>query len=576
MFVPTTAHVGDAVAEFAGNGLAAVVAGCVAVYLLLAVEHRSVQFGGFRWRHLRIPAFVAVSVMAAGLVAPAIGIAQDESEPVGLPDLISDPPFIWYNTTTSHPTTGEQIRVMAFDGYIHNVGTGSLDVAGNPQVEGGMKQRVFNGTEWEVVGEPPVRFETEDGHNHFHLMEAVEYAMWTDDRTTRVSDAPKVGFCLIDVQVSEEEYDARYAITDSNYCGVDEPDRTELRMGITPGWIDVYEANLAFQWIDISNVQPGRYWVSAVMDPYDRIVESNEDNNELVFSRNSYDVDGYVARDLPTQSPGEIRLKANAYGLTGHIAFVLEDGPTNGTLNQPLGVDLYSDTIVYTPAPGFSGTDSFTYYAHDTTNLFPIEPHVVTVSIDVTEPISDQDSDPLSEAVDVNTADLSALTSFEWTLRERASVTVTAPEEVDGWYASGLPPGLTIDDQGSISGTPTVRGTYDVDVATVKDGVISRSTAQVVVVSDGLPPMIEPNDFASAQTWRLRYRLGRGIDDARFEAIGLPAGVVAVDNIPLITGTPEEAGTFDITLQAIVDDEVVDSVSFTWTVHPSTRPAFPL
>lgn len=43
--------------------------------------------------------------------------------------------------------------------------------------------------------------------------------------------------------------------------------------------MDVYGKNLPGQWIDITDVPGGRYWIESVVDPYNRIKESNEKNN---------------------------------------------------------------------------------------------------------------------------------------------------------------------------------------------------------------------------------------------------------------------------------------------------------
>ena len=49
--------------------------------------------------------------------------------------------------------------------------------------------------------------------------------------------------------------------------------------GISAGWADVYDRGLPGQSIDISTVADGNYWLEVVVDPDNRLVESNEDNN---------------------------------------------------------------------------------------------------------------------------------------------------------------------------------------------------------------------------------------------------------------------------------------------------------
>ena len=82
-------------------------------------------------------------------------------------------------------------------------------------------------------------------------------------------------------------------------------------MGISPGWRNTCDANVTFQWVDVSEVQPDNYWVSAITDPPNQIVESNEANNDIIFSSNSFAVDRYLARQIPTQrSDRAIQLKS--------------------------------------------------------------------------------------------------------------------------------------------------------------------------------------------------------------------------------------------------------------------------
>ena len=100
-----------------------------------------------------------------------------------LPDLRSDapdgqsPPEVYSNM----PAGVADWLIVRFDGYITNVGDGPLDIFGNPQVTG-VVQRARTGTDWTTVGSPlDVKYETADGHDHFHLKRAVEYALYSAD-----------------------------------------------------------------------------------------------------------------------------------------------------------------------------------------------------------------------------------------------------------------------------------------------------------------------------------------------------------------------------------------------------------
>jgi len=555
---------------------------------LLMIESSWVKHGGLRWRSLATPVSAVVAVALAAVIAPTPGFAQDPTRPTGLPDLISDPPYIWNTRTVRTQIGDEQIRVMAFDGYIHNIGTGDLRVEGNPQLDDGMRQLVFDGTEWNDVGSPTVRFETDDGHNHFHLMRAVDYTLWDNGRNSAVTDASKVGFCLVDTEVREEGVDAIYMIDDFNYCEVDNPDATELTMGISSGWRDVYDANVTLQWVDISDVEPGSYWVSAETDVNDEIVESDETNNGIVFSANSFEADGHVARDLTvTASEEPIRLRTRTYGDTGRVAFVITDGPSHGTVDVPLGVDLASDQVLYRPDPGFVGIDTFTYFAHDVSSAYPRQPTPATVSIEVT---ADATSATFDDASDGDGAEpnegpsIAGGQSQESALYQPVEVPFTLDRAGDTgdtadpprWYAADLPAGLAIDiDTGVVTGTPTTDATYASRIVAVGTDWRSEYDVEWLVTKAPVPSLLGPNDFSSVALRLVRYPIGGGTVGARYTATGLPEGTLVVENVPLLTGVPRELGDFRVVVDEIVDDEVVSTVEFTWTIRPAARPEFP-
>jgi hypothetical protein len=50
-------------------------------------------------------------------------------------------------------------------------------------------------------------------------------------------------------------------------------------LGISVGWADVYPWYFAGQYIDVTGVPDGQYWLEAEIDPDDRLLESNETNN---------------------------------------------------------------------------------------------------------------------------------------------------------------------------------------------------------------------------------------------------------------------------------------------------------
>jgi len=540
----------------------------------LVLEHHYVKHRGFRFRRLLA---VIVAVAVAAIVAPTPGFAQSTVGPMGLPDLISDPPLIWVERDLDD-IDGEVIRTLSFDGFLHNIGSGALDLAGNPQVEGGIKQRVFDGEKWEDVGEPLVRFETNDGHNHFHLINAAEYSLWNESQTEQVEIGAKIGFCLLDTFQVEKGVEAQYLLDEVNYCNADEPDSTELSMGISPGWVDVYEASITLQWIDVSATAPGRYWVGAVIDPNNEIVESNEDNNGLVFSQNKFAVSGYVARELPVQTTSQIELKSRVYGTAGPLAYVIVDAPEHGQLSVPIGADVMDPVLAYAADDGYSGTDSFSYYAHDISSAFPYEAEVVTVQIE-TDGSASGPSGP-ADGADVDGVTVSAPSpEISATRYETVSFQMEIADSDDldvEWFARDLPTGLMIDrDTGVVSGELVMPG----DTSTTIVAQVAGQPVEAAIewtVQDTSPASLRAlNDFSTV-LGRRDLVLGVGTAENTYEGSGLPDGVVLTEGQPSILGVPTQAGEFDVTVNELLDGEIVDTVQFTMTVRPAAKPEFVL
>jgi Lysyl oxidase len=332
---------------------------------------------------------------AGGTLAVMASAATVEPQ---LPDLRSDPPDgqsppeVYSNIPAG---VGDWL-IVRFDGYITNIGDGPLDIFGNPQVPGGVVQRARTGNDWTTVGNPlDVRYETADGHDHFHLKRAVEYALYSADADpaarAKVAPGSKVGFCLFDTEpVLADQDEEFYDFSVSHFCETGDPGATSLRMGVSRGWRDVYSRSLQFQYVNISNVPPGRYLLGATADPDNQIVETNE-VNPTAFAEAPTTIPGVVA--APVQTPLDhdaqvpVRLAVTSVGTGAGIAlrnrrFRVVQAPVHGHLDRLVGetfgvTTAGTATVRYTPDPGFRGTDAFKYVALSTFGseaLYPSSP----------------------------------------------------------------------------------------------------------------------------------------------------------------------------------------------------------
>ena len=576
MTVPAVGHV---LSDPAQGALWIVVAFVLA--FVLAAQHLRVKHGSFGRAPLRSVAIVgALAVAASAVIAPTVGAGQARN---GLPDLISDPPRPAF-LKELRGDDGERRLVLTFDGYVHNIGTGPLEVVGNPQEPDGMVQRVRESGEWREVGTPTVRYETDDGHNHFHLIEAIDYVLWNESQGTQTAAGSKIGFCLVDSEQMEPGTDQAYSEELDNFCEEDNPSATSLRMGISSGWRDIYDATTTLQWVDVSEIAPGRYWIGAITDPNDEIVESNEDNNDLIFSEKSAVVPGWLPWDAEAETEGEavdIELVTQAFGTVTEASYVIEQGPANGHLSVPVGASFSSPLVRYTPDQGFTGTDTFEFSVRDTSSLFPTESPTATIAVNVTGTLEVSGSLDGAEASSDGAAPTLTLetTLFEMEAGEPFELTATALD-ADGQPASlsatGLPLGLSVDGQ-RVTGVAALPGFYDVEfIAYDSDGTATSQAATFVVDAASTTGLASGVDRSTPLLDRVQVTVGSPSLGAMFEASGLPDGLTIDEFAPVVSGSPVAIGAFDVELRQTNPDGTERTAAFTWVVRPAATINFAL
>ena len=347
---------------------------------------------------------------AASAAAALTVVATTVSGAPPLPDLVSEPPadpftqvyvdgrlllrFDGYITNDASATSALEIRATAFDG--NWAATNVKQYVGNLGSPGAGGSAVASPS---PVG-PQVRFENADGHNHFHLKYAAEYSLWNQEKTAQVALAQKTeaGFCLEDSLQQDgsptpDDW-VGYSAGANNFCWLAKKDENDLDvspsstlvMGISPGFKDLYHSGLSYQWVDISNVQPGNYQLAARVDPNNVVAESNEANNSYRFL--PYTVQGYTARPASAPQTGgtqTVTLAADQFtnGETplGARRFVIRSLPKHGTLNMPVGAQFAGNTVQYTPKAGYLGSDSFTYSAVTSGFNYPRDPAQATATL---------------------------------------------------------------------------------------------------------------------------------------------------------------------------------------------------
>ncbi len=158
-----------------------------------------------------------------------------------------------------------------------NIGAGPLKLNGSTVHENGTQdvlQRIElsdGAHEDRLAGE----FEFHPEHDHVHFAGFAEYnlrAVTLDDGVGDVvATGGKTSFCVLDLQ----EYD----LTLSHAPHEPQFSECDTTQGLSVGWADIYDRELPDQWIDVTGVAEGEYWLEVVVDPENRLEESDDSNN---------------------------------------------------------------------------------------------------------------------------------------------------------------------------------------------------------------------------------------------------------------------------------------------------------
>jgi hypothetical protein len=140
------------------------------------------------------------------------------------------------------------------------------------------------------------------------------------------------------------------------------------------------------------------------------------------------------------------------------------------------------------------------------------------------------------------------------------------------WTTTGLPPGLSVDTAGNVSGTPTTAGVFSFTV-TARDThntTVSGSWQWYVYATlTASNPGNQTNTVGTPISLVQVYCYGGIPPCFKWTFTGLPPGLIAT--YPgQITGTPTTAGTYNVTV-TVTDTRTVTSAptTFTWTINPA-------
>jgi uncharacterized repeat protein (TIGR01451 family) len=136
--------------------------------------------------------------------------------------------------------------------------------------------------------------------------------------------------------------------------------------------------------------------------------------------------------------------------------------------------------------------------------------------------------------------------------------------------AGSLPPGLTLQAHGLLSGTPTATNVFTFTITATDSLGCTGSNVYIVVVNNcpslGLAPAVMTNAFLG-QVYSNAFTAGGGQSSVTFSLISgsLPPGLVLATN-GVVSGTPLVLGVFNFQVQAVAPNNCADTLSATITV----------
>ncbi|XP_048473089.1 lysyl oxidase homolog 1 [Rhincodon typus] len=186
----------------------------------------------------------------------------------GLPDLVPDPYYVQASTYVqrSHLYSlrcAAEEKCLASSAYASDVTDYDIRVLLR------FPQRVKNqGLADFLPNRPRHSWEWHSCHQHYHSMDEFSHYDLLDAVTGRkVAEGHKASFCLEDT-TCDFGHLKRYACTAHT-------------QGLSPGCYDTYNADIDCQWIDITDVQPGKFILKLQVNPNYLIQESDFTNNVI-------------------------------------------------------------------------------------------------------------------------------------------------------------------------------------------------------------------------------------------------------------------------------------------------------
>ena len=221
-----------------------------------------------------------------GLIALGVAMAafvSSRSAASGA-DLLPDQAMTNLRSFHVDTTTIPGHTLLRFTTESVNIGAGPLELRGSrpntstPTMS--VVQRIYDiSGGFRSRSVPSFMFWAGDGHNHWHVNDFISAELDRTDNGVKVGNFAKQGFCLTDSNAFNVSLPGAPNNKVYKGCVMGGQASLAVKMGISVGWGDRYGYTLAFQWIDITALAPGRYKLTGTVDAQNYYLESNETNN---------------------------------------------------------------------------------------------------------------------------------------------------------------------------------------------------------------------------------------------------------------------------------------------------------
>ena len=227
--------------------------------------------------------------IAGGLLALSCAIALGCENPVAS-DRVSPPTAVTVTAVDRLPDLGmarlsslsirtsNGRRLLRYSTTIVNVGSGRFEVRGQPGTT--LAQGVYDDAGgWREVATPAVTVLGGDGHNHWHVRDLQKQELFRLSDGANVGRSDKRGFCFWD--------NIRYRLSLPGApqspvyqeAGCGDAGSSQVAMGLSVGWGDIYPASLPDQNVNITGLADGRYRLVVTADADNWFAETNDANN---------------------------------------------------------------------------------------------------------------------------------------------------------------------------------------------------------------------------------------------------------------------------------------------------------